>query len=40
MYGHIHKLLIKDIKRSKFTVSRADCSLVRKGFWSFRVSYR
>ena len=32
MYVHIHKLLVKDIKRSKFAVSWADCSLVRKGF--------
>ena len=29
MYVHLHKVLVKDIKRNKFIVSRTNCSLVR-----------
>ena len=38
MHADVHEVLVTDIKRSKFTVSRAECSLVRHGFWTFRVS--
>ena len=36
------EVLVKDIKRSKFTVSQAECSLSPSttGFWSFQVSCR
>ena len=31
MHARVLKLIVKDIKRRKFVVSRAECSLVRHG---------